>query len=65
MQDLYVAFISDPENGLPARGWKAYEKGGEAVEFGKGETLVGKIGVDVLGSVCEGAVGIAGATSPQ
>ena len=65
MQDLYLAFISDPVDGLPARGWNAYETGGEAVEFGKGKTLVGKIGVDVLGSVCEGAVGIAGAGSPE
>lgn len=65
MQDLYLAFISDPVNGLPAQGWNAYEPGGDAVEFGKDGTLVGSIALSELGSVCDGAVGISGAVPPS
>jgi carboxylesterase type B len=65
MQDLWLAFISDPMQGLPSQGWNAYEPGGTAVEFGKDGTLVGSIGLSELGSVCNGAVSIPGAVPPS
>jgi hypothetical protein len=65
MQDLYLAFISDPEKGLPAQGWMPYEPGGSAVEFGKDNVLVGSIALSELSSVCDGAMGITGGVPPS
>jgi len=65
MQDLYLAFISDPLKGLPAQGWNAYEPGGTAVEFGKDGTLVGSIALSELESVCNGAVPVPGSVPPS
>lgn len=65
MQDLYLAFISDPVKGLPAQGWNTYEPGGNAVEFGKGGMVVQSIALSELGRVCNGVVGIPGAVPPS
>lgn len=35
MQDAYVAFVTDPENGLSALGWPAYQGlGGDVMQWG-------------------------------
>lgn len=65
MQDLYLAFISDPVGGLPASGWDPYKPGGTAVEFGKDNILVGSILSDKLARVCNGTAAILGAISPS
>lgn len=60
-QGLWLAFISDPIKKMPARGWNSYEPDGNSVEFGKDGRLVGSIGFDELGRVCNGVEPIPGA----
>ena len=33
MQDLWLAFMKDPHNGLPEQGWPEFEPNGKAMEF--------------------------------
>jgi acetylcholinesterase len=55
MQDFWLAFAQDPMNGLPKVGWPQYRPGGEAVEFGSGDSvLVRTISVDILEEPCDG-----------
>ena len=61
MQDLYLAFISDPWRGLPAHGWGAFKPDGSAVEFSKNRSLVGKIKSSKLARACNGIVPVPGA----
>ncbi len=65
MQDLYLAFISDPWRGLPAHGWNAYKPDGSAVQFSKNRSLVGKIESSKLASACNGIVPVSGAVPPS
>ena len=65
MQDLYLAFISDPWRGLAAHGWDAYKPDGSAVEFSKNRSLVGKIKSSKLASVCNGIAPVSGAVPPS
>lgn len=64
MQDLWVAFISDPKGGLEKAGWNAYTPGGDAVVFGNKDVVVGSIGVAELEAPCIGLKGKNGAGSP-
>ena len=65
MQDLYLAFISDTSQGLPAHGWDAYKPDGSAVQFSKNGSLVGTIESSKLASVCNGIVPVPGAVPPS
>lgn len=38
-QDLYLAFIRDPVNGLPAMGWPAYKPDGSPMVFATNGTV--------------------------
>lgn len=64
MQDLWLAFISDPKGGLEKQDWKAYTPGGNALVFGNQDLVVGTIGVAELEAPCNGLVGKMGASSP-
>ncbi|QDS77736.1 hypothetical protein FKW77_004513 [Venturia effusa] len=64
MQDLWVAFASDPTKGLEKHGWPAYKPGGYAIVFGLKDTVISKIGVEELEKPCDGLVGRTGAASP-
>lgn len=63
MQDLLVAFVKDPENGLSDLGWPLYdtseEDGGMLARFGNGEALKYVSGNSAS---TEGACYIAGVT---
>lgn len=39
MQDLWLAFMRDPEAGLVKQGWPAYTPGGEGIEFAYNGTV--------------------------
>ena len=66
MQDLYLAFITDHQGGLPAHGWNAYTPDGSAVEFAKNDNkLVGKIKSSKLASVCNGIKPVPSAVPPS
>lgn len=52
MQDLWLAFAKDPENGVPSRGWTPYSSNGSAVVFGKDNTLVQKESIATLDARC-------------
>ena len=55
LQDYWLAFAVDPEQGLLKLGWPLYEPGGSAVEFGKNDqTLVQNISVEILEGPCQG-----------
>jgi acetylcholinesterase len=64
MQDLWLAFASNPENGLEKEGWEEYRPGGSAVVLGEDGVLVGSIGTDELEAPCLGLDGKAGAVPP-
>ncbi|TLD27520.1 para-nitrobenzyl esterase [Venturia nashicola] len=64
MQDLWLAFASDPNGGLEKQGWNAYRPGGEAVVFGERDVVMGKIGVDELEKPCNGLEGRPGVAPP-
>jgi acetylcholinesterase len=56
MQDLYLAFASDPVNGLKSQGWPTYKPGGNAIELGKDGVIVQQISISSLGAPCAGYV---------
>lgn len=56
MQDLYLAFASDPVNGLKSQGWPVYKLGGQAVELGKDGVVVQEISISSLEAPCVGYV---------
>lgn len=55
MQDYYLAFAKDPENGLPAKGWYGYEgkSDGESALFGWGHETVQPLADSELESACD------------
>lgn len=55
MQDLWLAFIQDPVNGLPAQGWDAYAPGGDAIEFAWDGMVTQMIPLSRFGDYCEGS----------
>lgn len=66
MQDLYLAFISDPQNGLPSMGWPAYSPNGSAVLLGQDDqVLIQNISVSELAAPCNGLNPIPGAIPPS
>lgn len=66
MQDLYLAFISDPQNGLPAVGWPAYTPNGSATLLGQDDqVLIQNISVGELAVPCNGLNPIPGAIPPS
>ncbi|KAL3422141.1 chlorogenic acid esterase precursor [Phlyctema vagabunda] len=54
MQDLYLAFIRDPLNGLPAEGWQAYRPGGSTLEIAKDGVITQNVPNDEFESICIG-----------
>jgi acetylcholinesterase len=54
MQDYWLAFATDPKNGLPASGWNAYEPSGEAVLIGYEGQVVQGIDESALERPCNG-----------
>lgn len=65
MQDLWLAFMRDPAHGLQKHGWAPYTPTGKAIEFGKDGKLIGSIGLEKLGSVCNGSNPLQGAVPPE
>jgi acetylcholinesterase len=67
MQDLWLAFMRDPINGLPNQGWNAYVSGkeGTAIEFAWDEKVEGKIALEEFDKVCEGTIPVVGAMPPH
>lgn len=65
MQDLWLAFMADSANGLWTRGWLPYRPNGTAIEFGKGDKLVGSIAFGELGSACNGSSALPGGVRPH
>ena len=64
-QDLYLAFVSDTSQGLPAHGCDAYKPDGSAIQFSKDGSLVGHIESSKLVSACNGIVPVPGAVPPS
>ncbi len=64
MQDLWLAFITDPEKGLEAQGWNKYEPGGSAITFVEDAQVTGSIGVHDLEAPCNGVNPVPGAVRP-
>jgi hypothetical protein len=64
MQDLWLAFISDPEKGLEAQGWSKYQPNGTAITFAEGGMVTGSIGVSELEVPCNGVNPVPGALRP-
>jgi acetylcholinesterase len=57
MQEYWVAFAEDPENGLPKLGWKGYEGGaGQGVIFGHDGKIEQPIAESKLDQPCDGLV---------
>lgn len=65
MQDMWLAFIESGPAGLTRRKWHAYKPGGMVLEFGKGDLVMQSLKDDDFQKVCDGALPVAGATSPQ
>lgn len=58
MQDYFLAFAEDPENGLPERGWKGYagDSTGKSALFGWKDKVVQPIADSELESGCDEGV---------
>ncbi|KAH8657042.1 Alpha/Beta hydrolase protein [Tricladium varicosporioides] len=54
MQDLWLAFMRNPVNGLPSQGWQAAVPGGEAIEFGWNEAVTSTIALSEFDDRCDG-----------
>lgn len=54
MDDLLLAFMTDPDHGLEDNGWPAYDSG-KMVEFGADGEVVRQISVDIVDGVCSDA----------
>lgn len=65
MQDLWLAFIKDPVNGLPAAGWPAFSPTGSAMEFAANNMVVQNTSVSRFASQCQGTVGIPNVQIPD
>jgi len=65
MQDLWLAFMRDPVNGLPSQGWDAYVPGGNAIELAWNEKVTGSIALSKFDENCEGTTPIPGAVPPD
>ena len=53
-QNLYVAFMNDPEDALPRLGWPAYRPGGHALEIAHNGKVTQLLNVDILECFCDG-----------
>ncbi|KAL3247864.1 hypothetical protein ABHI18_012275, partial [Aspergillus niger] len=53
-QDLYLAFMRDPVNGLPAMGWPAYHPDGYAMMFAANGTVTSLLPMSTLETPCAG-----------
>jgi acetylcholinesterase len=56
MQDLYLAFASDPVNGIKSQGWPVYKAVEQAVELGKDGVVIQEINISSLEASCVGYV---------
>ncbi len=57
MQDLWLAFAEDPENGLPKAGWEKYQNGkGDVMVFGDGGKVVQGVKESVIEAPCNGTI---------
>lgn len=65
MQDLWLAFMKDPVNGLPSQGWEAYSPGGNAIEFAWDNQVTQTILLSEFDELCNGTTPIRGATPPD
>ncbi|KAG4424053.1 hypothetical protein IFR04_002749 [Cadophora malorum] len=65
MQDLWLAFMKDPVNGLPSQGWEAYSPGGNAIEFAWDNQVTQTIPLTEFDELCNGTTPIRGATPPD
>lgn len=65
MQDMWLAFMRDPVNGLPAAGWPVFNPTGSAMEFAANNMVMQNTSVSRFSSQCLGTVGIAGAQIPD
>ncbi|ORY18929.1 Alpha/Beta hydrolase protein [Clohesyomyces aquaticus] len=52
MQDYWVAFAQDPQNGLPAKGWNVYIPEGNAILFGSNNIVTQPIAETRLEAPC-------------
>ncbi|KAI1307854.1 Alpha/Beta hydrolase protein [Xylaria venustula] len=52
MQDLWLAFAKDPQNGLECHGWTPYASNGKALVFGKNDVLVQTENIESLDAAC-------------
>jgi len=57
MQDLWLAFMRDPVNGLPQQGWNAYEEGqeGTVIEFAWEEQVQQFMSLTEFDELCMGS----------
>ncbi|PYH72311.1 chlorogenic acid esterase precursor [Aspergillus vadensis CBS 113365] len=53
-QDLYLAFMRDPVNALPAMGWPAYHPDGYAMMFAANGTVTSLLPMSTLETPCAG-----------
>ncbi|KAK0112909.1 hypothetical protein ONS95_014628 [Cadophora gregata] len=65
MQDLWLAFMKDPVNGLPSQGWQAYAPGGNALEFAWDSQVTPNIPLSEFAELCNGPTAIRGAAPPD
>ncbi|KUJ09773.1 chlorogenic acid esterase precursor [Mollisia scopiformis] len=52
MQDLWLAFMTDPENGPPAQGWPVWSPDGSVIEFGREDLVTQLLPNSMFPSLC-------------
>ncbi|KAH7336152.1 Alpha/Beta hydrolase protein [Rhexocercosporidium sp. MPI-PUGE-AT-0058] len=65
MQDLWLAFMKDPVNGLPSQGWEAYKPEGNGIEFAWDNQVTQTIALSGFDDLCNGTTPIRGAVPPD
>lgn len=65
MQDLWLAFMQDPVNGLPSQGWNAYVPGGDAIEFAWEGQVTSMVPLKSFDDNCDGTTPVSGAIPPN
>jgi carboxylesterase type B len=53
MQDLWLAFMRDPYNGLQAQGWPAYTHRGKGIEIGFNGTVERLVNLGPFDDLCD------------